>query len=439
MAADEGPSRRNWAGNVIFRASRRAAPASVEELQEMLAGCRSARPAGTGHSFNRIADTDGTLISTTGLPRLVRIDPAARQATVSAGLRYGDVARELVAAGWALPNLGSLPHISVAGACATATHGSGDRNGNLATSVAAVGMVTSSGEILDVRRGVDPDFAGHIVALGALGVVVTMTLDLVDGFRVSQRVYDGLTRAALLAHLDELFAAAYSVSVFTTWEEDSAQVWLKRRVDEDAEAGEAGDGPENGAGGDGDPPAELFGARPASRPLHPIRGFDPRHTTQQLGVPGPWHERLPHFRLNFTPSAGEELQSEYFVAREHAAAAVAAIFEIGAVIRPALQVSELRTVAADDLWLSPAYQRDSLALHFTWLPGEAIVRPAVAAVERQLAPFSPRPHWGKIFTLPPELVRASYPRAEDFQALAGRRDPDGVLRNPYLDSYFPPA
>ncbi|CAO5258710.1 FAD-binding protein [Frankia sp. AgKG'84/4] len=410
----------NWAGNVVFGAIRRVAPCSVEGLQEIVAACDRARPVGTRHSFSPIADTAGTLISTARLPAVLRIDAGAREVTVSAGTRYGYLAGELHARGWALPNLGSLPHISVAGGCATATHGSGDRNGNLATSVVALDLVTANGELVTVRRDVDGDFAGHVVALGALGVVVTVTLAIVPTFHVRQHVYRGLTRVTLLERLDEIFAAAYSVSVFTCWRPESSRLWVKQRVEPTGETTAA--------------PVENFGVRALEQPDHPVPGADPVHTTGQLGVPGPWHERLPHFRMGFTPSSGDELQSEYFVSRDDARAAIERIFHIGDQIRPALQVSELRTIAADDLWLSPAYGRDAVSLHFTWRPDEAAVARAVAAVERQLAPFQPRPHWGKVFALPAASIRATYPRLGDFLALADRRDPTGVFRNTFLAS-----
>lgn len=419
MSDGAGLEKTNWAGNVVFGASRRVAPTSIEELQVVVAGCGRARPVGTRHSFNTIADTTGTLISTARLPGLIRVDPGAGEVTVSAGTRYATLARELHAQGFALPNLASLPHISVAGACATATHGSGDRNGNLATSVVALELVTATGDLRTLRRGVDPDFAGQVVALGALGVVVAVTLDLVPTFQVRQDVYQGLTRAALLDHVEEIFSAAYSVSAFTDWSSTPSRLWVKRRVVEGT--------------GEADPaPVEMFGARAVHHPAHPVPGLDPVHTTPQLGIPGPWHERLPHFRPGFTPSAGDELQSEYFVARRHAAAAIEAIHRIGDRIRPALQISELRTIAADDLWLSPAYRRDAMSLHFTWLPDEAAVARALAAIEHQLAPFDPRPHWGKVFTLPARTIRASCPRATDFLQLAERHDPTGTFRNPYL-------
>jgi alditol oxidase len=397
----------NWAGNVRFSAARVVAPKSVEELQDVVAGAHKARALGTGHSFSPIADTDGILIATARLPRRVEIGDAT--VTVSGGTRYGDLARELAAAGWALRNLGSLPHISVAGACAT--------------SVTAIELVTAAGELVSVREGADEDFDGHVVALGALGITTSLTLGLVPTFEIRQSVYAGLSRETLLAQVDEIFAAAYSVSVFTTWDPASSQLWLKQRVDEI----------------DGRPADEMFGATRATGPLHPVPGIDPVHTTQQLGVAGPWHERLPHFRLDFTPSSGDEIQTEYFVAREHAAAAIDAVFAIGAALRPALQISEIRTVAADTLWLSPAYRRDVVALHFTWVSDPSLVRRAVAAVERQLAPFEPCPHWGKVFARDPAAVRAGHPRAADFVALAARRDPAAVFRNQFLDTYLPAA
>src|SRR5690606_2060117 len=161
-------------------------------------------------------------------------------------------------------------------------------------------------------------------------------------FAVAQTVYTGLPVATALAHLDALAGAAYSVSLFTMWNSDTIdQVWLKRR-DTDPAA-----------------PAELFGARPAARRMHPISIIDAEPCTEQLGIPGPWHQRLPHFRMEFTPSAGAELQSEYFVPRNVAVDAFRAIDAIRDHIAPHLLVSEIRMVAADRLWLSMSHERES--------------------------------------------------------------------------------
>lgn len=403
---------RNWAGNIEFGAARVHRPQSVEEVQRIVATAARVRVLGSGHSFNRIADTPEDLVSVAGLPAGIRVDEAGGTVSVAAGVRYGDLAAHLDAAGYALHNLGSLPHISVAGAVATGTHGSGVGLGNLATAVAGIELVTAEGELVSLRRG-DADFPGSVVALGALGVVVRLTLDIVPAYRIRQYVFEHLPRAQLDAHWAEIAGAGYSVSLFTSWAAETVdQVWVKRLAD-DAPA-----------------PAELFGAEPAAGPRHPIAAMSPVHCTEQGGAPGPWHTRLPHFRLEFTPSSGEELQSEYFVPRADAVAAFAAVDRVRHVVRPALLISEIRTVAADDLWLSPHYGRDSVALHFTWVPNPDLVLPAVAALEEQLAPFGARPHWGKVFERAPR-----YPRSADFAALAARMDPGGTFRNAFVERH----
>lgn len=412
----------NWAGNVRFRAAALHRPASVGELQRLVAGAARIRPLGSGHSFSRIADTSGDLVSLAGLPRQVRIDPAARAVTVSAGLRYSDFAPELTAAGLALANLASLPHISVAGAVATGTHGSGVANASLAASASALELVSGTGELVRFSREHDPGrFPGLVVALGSAGIVTSLTLDTVVAFTVRQWVYEDVPSDQIAANFDEVAAAAYSVSVFTGWDERRRdRVWLKR------------------TGPGGPPPDRWLGGRLADGPRHPVPGLPARFATAQLGEPGPWHERLPHFRPDFVPSAGEELQSELLVDRAHAPAALAALDGLRAQIAPLLLIAEIRTVAADDLWLSPAYQRPTVAFHFTWVPDPAAVAPVLTAVEAALAPLDPRPHWGKLTTLPPAIVAASYPRMGDFRRLTAELDPDGTFRNEFTDAYLHP-
>ena len=424
MGRPAGPV--NWAGNVEFRAAEVRRPRTVAGLQALVAGSTHARALGTGHSFNRIADTDGELISTAGLPPVADIDAAAGTVTAAAGIKYGDLAGRLNAAGWALPNLASLPHISVAGACATATHGSGDHNRCLPAAVRAMDLVTADGGLLTLDRDADPErFPGAVVALGALGVVTTLTLDLVPAFTVRQYVYDDLPAGELTGHFDEIMGAAYSVSVFTWWRGGRHhQVWLKH----------AGGDPENFPAG-----RPWHGARPADGPRHPVPGMPVTTTTRQEGVPGPWHERLPHFRLGFTPSAGAELQSEYLLPRQAAIPAIEALTGLGALIAPVLRTSEIRTVAADEAWLSMAYHQDSVAFHFTWILDPGAVRPVVAAIEAELVPLGARPHWGKVSGMAPQAVRARYPRWDDFAALARSLDPGGKFRNEFVDAYFPPG
>jgi xylitol oxidase len=409
-----GERLRNWAGNIEFGAARVHRPSSVEQVQEIVAGAERVRVLGTGHSFNAIADTEADLVSVAGLPADVQIDAERGTVSVGGAVRYGELARRLDADGYALHNLGSLPHISIAGAVATGTHGSGVGLGNLATAVAGVDIVAGGGELVSLRRG-DAGFDGAVVALGALGVVVRVTLDIQPRYRISQHVFEGLPRAQLDAHWDEIASAGYSVSVFTGWRGDTVdQVWVKRRD------------------GDAPAPAELFGARAADGKRHPIAVMSPESCTEQGGVPGSWHERLPHFKLEFTPSSGEELQTEYFVARTDAVAAFATVERLRDVIGPALQISEIRTIAADKLWLSPHFERDSVALHFTWVPNIDLVLRAVDALEEALAPFAPRPHWGKVFRHAP-----GYPRGRDFAALAARLDPAGTFRNAFVERHLP--
>ncbi|MFI7488587.1 FAD-binding protein [Micromonospora echinaurantiaca] len=407
--------RRNWAGNVRYAAHRFHRPDTVDELRRLVAGSDRIRAVGTGHSFNRLGDTGGDLVSLAGLPPSVRLDPQRRTVTVPAAMRYGDLATFLHEQGYALANLASLPHISVAGAVATGTHGSGPTIGNLATAVAGLELVTADGDLLTVDRSSD-SFAGMVVGLGALGVVTRLALDVVPTFDLRQYVRLDLPREAL----DAAFDSAYSVSVFTDWRTPRLrEVWRKQRADQPP------------------PSADWLGTTAADRPRHPVPGMPAENCTAQLGEPGPWHERLPHFRLGFTPSSGEELQSEYHLPRAAAAEALAALDEVAHLIAPVLQVCELRTVAADELWLSPNQGRDSLAVHFTWVADAAAVLPVVAAVEERLAPFAPRPHWGKVFGLAPDAVAATYPRYADFTALLRRLDPHAKFRTDLLAHYFP--
>jgi alditol oxidase len=405
----------NWAANLTYRAAELHRPASLEQVQELVAGASRLRVLGSRHCFNDIADGD-ELLALDGLPGEVAVDHDAGTVSVPAAMRYGELAGRLRAEGVALANLASLPHISIGGAVATATHGSGDANGNLATAVAGLELVGGTGELLTAARG-DPDFDGLVVGLGALGAVTRLTLDVEPGYQVRQRAFEGLPWAALFDHFDEVTSAGYSVSLFTRWEAEAVdQVWVKTRVT---------GAPEEVRG-------ELFGAVPATQERHPILGLDPVNCTRQLGVPGPWSDRLPHFRMGFTPSSGEELQAEYHLPRAQAVAALQALRDLAGVVRPVLQVSELRTVAADRLWMSPQHGRDTLSVHFTWHKDWPAVRAVLAEVEAALAPFGARPHWGKLFLAEAADLAPRYQRLGDFTRLAGRLDPRGVFVNDWL-------
>jgi xylitol oxidase len=412
----------NWAGNLAYRSARIVAAATVAEAQEAVRSSAKLTTLGSRHCFNEIADTTGTHLSLARLNRVLALDRAAMTVTVEGGIRYGDLGPALAAEGFALANLASLPHISIAGAIATATHGSGAANRNLAAAVTALEFIAADGNLVSLSRAKDGDtFAGAVVHLGALGPIVKLTLAIEPIFYARQDVYLGLPFATLAKNFDAIISAAHSVSLFTDWRgADVHQAWVKSRT----------------AADDASPARrDFFGARPATEKMHPLAGVDPTNCTEQFGRPGPWHERLPHFRMEFTPSRGEEIQAEYFVAREDAVAAFAALRPLGDRLASALIISEIRAIAADDLWLSPAYRRNIAAFHFTFHRDWPAVQRALPLIEGALAPFSPLPHWGKVFAVAPEKVRAGYPRLADFRTLAMQHDPAGKFRNAFVDKY----
>lgn len=404
---------RNWAGTHEYAAPRIVAAATVQDVQRAIATGGRVHALGTRHSFTDLPDTSGTLIDLAPFTGAFELDRDAASVTVAAGTRYGELALWLEQRGCALHNLGSLPHISVAGAIATATHGSGDANGVLTSAVRGIRYIGADGQEREVRRG-EPDFDALAVGLGAFGVIVAVTLAVQPTYRVRQDIYRGVSWDAALAGLDAVTGAGYSVSVFTRWEPELiGDVWVKTRL---------------GADDDEVPDALLDGARVAE--ANPLDGL--ADLTELGGVPGPWMLRLPHFRLDGTPSFGDELQTEYFVARSDAPAALRAVRALAPVIQPHLFVSELRTAASDDLWLSGAYRRDLVAIHFTWRNDPAGVRGALPHIEAALAPFRARPHWGKLHLFDADDIARVHPRAADARAVFERLDPEGRFVNAHL-------
>jgi xylitol oxidase len=409
---------RSWSGTVDYGPGPLHAPTSLPELQALVARSDRLRALGTRHSFSEVAASDADLVTLAAMPPEIEIDTASRTARVGAGVRSGELAVAAHAAGLALANMGSLPHISVGGASATGTHGSGNRSRSLASSVRAVDLVTATGDLLHLSREGDPEvFDGVVLSLGALGILTHLTLDLVPSAPMRQTVHlDFPAERMDQGSLRAMLAGGASVSLFHHWDGHIAQAWVKQRVDEDAEL-----------------PESWLGGHRAQAAVHPLPGMPADFCTDQTGEPGPAHERLPHFRLEFTPSSGEEIQSEYFVPRERIGEALAAVMPLGDRIRPLLHASEVRTVAGDDLWLSPARQRDSACVHFTWKRRPAEVAALLPEIEERLSPLAPRPHWGKVSALAPEVVRAQYPDLARFRALRDRLDPGRTFRNDHVD------
>jgi alditol oxidase len=421
LAWCSGSKLTNWAGNVEYSTEKLHSAKSLQEVQDFVQSRNSLKALGTRHCFNKIADTATEFLSLKALDEVVALDPNARTVTIESGMSYGQLCPYLDSHGWALHNLASLPHISVAGACSTATHGSGEKNGNLATVVSALELVNAAGEIVKLSRSKDGEvFRGAVVGLGALGVIIKMTLDIQPRFLMKQYVYQDLPLGALKEHFDSIESAAYSVSLFTDWQNQRInEVWLKIRLPEEHRF---------------DAAAEFFGAKPATRNLHPIIDLSAENCTEQMGVPGPWYDRLPHFRMGFTPSAGKELQSEYFVPRQNAVDAILAVERLRSQVKPYLLISEIRTIAADDLWISPCYKQPSATIHFTWKPNWPAVARLLPIIERELRPYQVRPHWGKLFTISPAELHASYERMPEFVALCAKYDPRGKFRNQFLSS-----
>jgi len=415
-----GEKLKNWAGNLDYSTDRLYAATSLEQVQDYVKKESKLKVLGTRHCFNNIADSKDGFLSLKPMDKVIALDPAKHTVTVGAGITYGQLCPYLDSKGFALHNLASLPHISVAGACSTATHGSGEKNGNLATAASGLEMVTALGDVVNLSRERDRDtFPGAVVGLGALGVVTKVTLDIQPAFLMRQYVYENLPLIQLKDHFDAIESSGYSVSLFTDWQKQHInEVWIKSRVEE-GQAFHA--------------TPEFFGATLATRNLHPIAELSAENCTEQMGVPGPWYERLPHFRMGFTPSAGKELQSEYFVPRQHAVEAILAVERLRDQVSPHLLISEIRAIAADELWLSPCYEQPCVTIHFTWKQDWPAVSKLLPVIEKELAPFRARPHWGKLFTTSPAELKSIYKKMPEFIELSRKYDPRGKFRNEYLN------
>jgi xylitol oxidase len=409
----------NWAGNIEFSTSKVFQPKGVEDLTAFIKKSGKIKAQGTRHCFNRIADSKNQLISMSNFNKILFLDKEKSTVKVEAGIKYGDLASYLHKEGYALHNLASLPHISVAGSIATATHGSGVGNGNLATQVEAIEFINAKGQLISLSKIDGDEFFAAVVGLGALGVATSITLRIQPTFDVAQHVFEFLPVEELKNHFEEIMSAGYSVSLFTDWQQDAVnEVWVKSVVSE---------------GKVKEMPAVFFGGKAATVNMHPIASISSENCTEQMGVPGPWHERLPHFKMGFTPSSGKELQSEYFVPFENGFEAYQAIAALGKDIGPHLFISEIRSIAADDLWMSMAHKRKSISLHFTWKQEQQAVEALMPKIEKALEPFSPRPHWGKLFTVPSSVLAKAYPQSGAFKEFAQKHDPEGKFRNEFLD------
>lgn len=399
----------NWSKNIDFGEKAYLQPQSLSELQEMVRSHPKIRARGSAHSFNQIANTNHYAINLSQMPQVIEVNEVKRSVKVSAGMTYGELAPVLDKQGWALHNLASLPHISIAGSIATGTHGSGIKNQNLANQVISLSVVTAEGKLKTIAAA-DSEFNALVVGLGLGAIVYQYELKIEESYQIRQVVYPEIPLAEIRGNFDQIMSSAYSVSYFTDWADPQiGNLWCKFRDEERI-------------------PECIGGALAATKKYHPIASVDPQACTEQFGEPGRWFERLPHFKLDFIPSVGEEIQSEFFVARKDADAALAAVAALGAEIAPLLWITELRTIAADNLLLSGSYQRDTLAIHFTWKKTDAIY-PVIAKVENALKPFDYRPHWGKVYTTTFEEAVSTFPELAKFKAAMQSLDPTRKFEN----------
>lgn len=413
----------NWAGNLTYGTDRLYPAASVAEVSTIVKKYNRIKVLGTRHCFNTIADSTDNFISLKPMNQVVSIDSDAKTVTVEGGINYGQLCPYLEEKGFALHNLASLPHISVAGACTTATHGSGIKNGNLSTAVRALEFVTADGETRVLHKDKDGEqFNAAVVGLGGIGVITKVTLALEPTFQVQQYVYERLPMAKLNDHFEDIAGAAYSVSLFTDWQSDTInEVWIKSKVEKGFSFNYGKD---------------FFGATAATKNLHPIANLSAENCTEQMGVAGPWYDRLPHFKMGFTPSSGVELQSEYFVPRSRAVQAIHAIAKLGKQVGPHLLISEIRSIDADNYWMSPCYKTPSVTIHFTWKQDWPAVQQLLPLIEKALEPFRARPHWGKLFTMSPSHLASLYEKLPAFRQMLRQYDPAGKFRNAFLDKYI---
>ena len=408
---------KNWAGNIKFQDSKTIAPKSIAEIQNIVRKNPKVKARGTAHCFNTIADTKHLALLLDQMPKEIIINKEKKSVTVSAGLKYGEVAEELHKNGWALHNLASLPHISIAGAIATGTHGSGSNNGILATAVKSFDVVLADGSFRNINSSDGDLFYGGVIGLGLIGIVVRVELEIQPTFNLGQNVYLEMSRNNFRNNFEEIMNSGYSVSYVTTWQQAvDGEVWVKFLEGSN-------------------PPKELFGSKPATEKLHLLKNHSAEPCNDQLGIIGPWHLRLPHFKMEFTPSSGTELQSEFFVNKAQASSVLLALEAIADQISIPLMGSEIRTIASDNFWMSPQYKSDDVGLHFTWKQVPETFE-AVKAIEEVLAAFHYRPHLGKIYSATPAYISSVFPKFKNFQQLITEIDPKNKFGNEMTDSLF---
>jgi xylitol oxidase len=426
----------NWGGNFRFSTTDIRFPRSLDEVVDAVKeGAPKSTPGGVGppvkhlralgsrHSFSKIADTAEMLVSLSAMNRILAVNPGsateAPTITVEGGAIYTDVTPFVEFIGAAFHNQLTLSEVSVAGSINTGAHGTGITNGILATQVRSVELVLANGTVTTLRKGVDAAFPAAVVGLGAFGVVTKVELEMQASYQMTQHVFLNLPFTTLTDQFDTIMSSAYTVQAWTDWSDPTNfnQVWVGDRDDDAADFSTA--------------PA-FYGATRAPAQVTPVAALPPTYVVPQ-GVAGPWNERLVCYRLGLSGFNGDEIQSEYILPITNAKAALEAIAALATQIAPLCYVSVVRTIAADDFWLSPAYGRDSVAIHFTWKPQLDAVVALLPTIESALAGLDAVPHWGKFFTMAPSVFLQRYDKLAEWKATAAAYDPSGRFRNAFLN------
>jgi L-gulono-1,4-lactone dehydrogenase len=426
----------NWAGNQRVDATRVARPAGNDEVAAVLRAAAAdgltVKAVGAGHSFTAAAATAGVRLELDNLAGLVRVDRDARQVTVQAGMRLRELNRVLAEHGLALANLGDIDTQTISGAISTGTHGTGARLGCLSTFVTALTLVDGDGTVHHCSATRDADvFAAARVGVGAVGVLTEVTLQCVDAFtlRAEERPEP---LADVLAGLDELVEGNDHFEIYWFPYTDRVQTKRNNRVP----AADRPLGRFRGWLDDEFLSNTVFGV--ACRVGRAVPALVPTITAVEARALSARVYTAPSHAVFCTPRRVRFVEMEYGLPRSELPAAFAALRSI--VDRLPVKVIfpvEVRFSAADDVWLSHGYGRDSayVAIHqYVGMPYEPYFR----AFEEVCRDLGGRPHWGKMHWRTRDDLRPAYPRFDDFLAVRDRLDPGRLFGNGYTERLFGP-
>uniref|UniRef100_A0A915D0Y3 FAD-binding PCMH-type domain-containing protein n=1 Tax=Ditylenchus dipsaci TaxID=166011 RepID=A0A915D0Y3_9BILA len=414
----------NWGGNFNFSTQDIKYPTTTAGVQQLVKECKGKiRPVGTRHSFSEIANTNDTLICLVHMNLILSVDPSVPSVTVQAGITYTDLIPFLQSIGLAIPMMASLGEISIAGAINTAVHGSGAGIGNLATQVLGLQMVLADGSVVQYSKGQnDTELAAATVGLGALGIVTQVTLQAQPTYNLAINVFENMDMSVLDTQLYNITHSGYAINMWSTFGTPGVldQVWITTKVDS------------NGVNAYGNV-SQLYGAPAATAQSSPIAALPPTYVVPQMGIVGPYYERLTDYDLGLSGQEGQQTQSEYYVDFDDFVPALKALQTLSAEINAVVYVALFRITEKDELWMSPQYKKTTMAIHFSWQPKLDQVMALLPKIEAALAPFNPIPHWGKLYTLKPEQYLPLLPKYPEWREQVELHDPTHKFRNKWLE------